>query len=50
METFMDWWLVHRDAEEMEALRRDIPPGEVEDWRVCPDAFGNVLHLELRRR
>jgi hypothetical protein len=50
METFMDWWLVHRDAEEMEALRRDIPPGEVEDWRVFPDAFGNVLYLELRRR
>jgi SAM-dependent methyltransferase len=48
MELVMDWVLVRRDAEDLEALVRDLPiDASIERWT---DRDGNVAYLELVRR
>jgi SAM-dependent methyltransferase len=48
MELVMDWVLVRRDAEDLEALARDLPiDASIERWT---DREGNVAYLEIVRR
>jgi extracellular factor (EF) 3-hydroxypalmitic acid methyl ester biosynthesis protein len=50
METFMDWWLIHRSAAQMEALRAEIPDDQLLRSRHFYDEHQNVIYLELQRR
>jgi extracellular factor (EF) 3-hydroxypalmitic acid methyl ester biosynthesis protein len=49
MEAFMDWWLIYRTQQEVEALDADIDPGAIARRHsyLCPT--GNVAYLALRK-
>jgi extracellular factor (EF) 3-hydroxypalmitic acid methyl ester biosynthesis protein len=49
METFMDWNLVYRDADDMARLAGEIAPHEVGARTHFVDGPGNVHYLELVR-
>jgi hypothetical protein len=50
METFMDWWLIHRNDAQMEALAREIPASEIQERRIFHDDERNVVYLELAKK
>ncbi|HVG61849.1 MAG TPA: class I SAM-dependent methyltransferase [Hyalangium sp.] len=50
LEAFMDWWLIYRDEDQMQALTLDIDPRQLASWRMCRDSEENVIYLELTRR
>jgi extracellular factor (EF) 3-hydroxypalmitic acid methyl ester biosynthesis protein len=49
MEAFMDWWLIYREAPEVEEWLQDIPKRQLGGHRVFSDATGNVIYLEAVR-
>ncbi|HWE01926.1 MAG TPA: class I SAM-dependent methyltransferase [Tepidisphaeraceae bacterium] len=50
METFMDWKLIYRTAEEMSLLSGDIPGSEWKSNRLFWDEPENIVFLELVKR
>jgi extracellular factor (EF) 3-hydroxypalmitic acid methyl ester biosynthesis protein len=50
LEAFMDWWLIYRDEDQMQALTLDIDPRQLASWRMFRDSEKNVIYLELTRR
>lgn len=50
LEAFMDWWLIYRDEDQMQALTLDIDPRQLASWRMFRDSEQNVIYLELTRR
>jgi len=50
LEAFMDWWLIYRDEDQMQALTLDIDPMQLASWRLFRDSEQNVIYLELTRR
>jgi hypothetical protein len=48
-EAFMDWWLVYRDEEEMQALTHDLDPQQLASTRMFRDSEQNVIYLEMTR-
>ena len=49
MEALMDWWLVYRDAGQMEALMAEIPSEQIGAHRVFTEPHRNVIFLEVVR-
>lgn len=49
MEAFMDWWLIHRTADELMDLSRDLPADQVHSRRTLKDEHHTVITLELVR-
>lgn len=49
MEAFMDWWLIHRSAEDLLALSAGLPEAEVHSRRAIYDDHNTVITLELVR-
>ncbi len=50
LEAFMDWWLVYRDEQQMQALTSEIEPGEIARLHMFRDSVSNVIYMELTRR
>ncbi|KFE62686.1 SAM-dependent methyltransferase [Hyalangium minutum] len=50
LEAFMDWWLIYRDEDQMQALTLDIDPMQLAAVRMFRDSEQNVIYLELTRR
>lgn len=50
METYMDWQLIYRTADQIEALAKGIPAFEIEHKRVFTDEYANVVYLEIRHK
>jgi SAM-dependent methyltransferase len=50
METFMDWKLIYRTAEEMAKLSGEIPGAEWNSNRLFWDEPGNIVFLDLIKR
>ncbi len=50
LEAFMDWWLIYRDEDQMQALTLDIPPLQLASTNLFRDSENNVIYLELTRR
>jgi hypothetical protein len=50
LEAFMDWWLIYRDEDQMQALTLDIDPLQLASTRLFRDSEKNVIYLELTRR
>lgn len=49
MEAFMDWWLIYRDARQMEALLEEIPREQISAHRTFTERHRNVVFLEVVR-
>jgi len=49
MEALMDWWLIYRDAHQMEALLEEIPREQISTHRTFTQPHRNVLFLEVVR-
>ncbi|HNR06229.1 MAG TPA: class I SAM-dependent methyltransferase [Saprospiraceae bacterium] len=47
MEAFMDWYLIYRDENQMEALAEDLPISQVGEVKTYRDAMGNVVYLQI---
>lgn len=47
MEAFMDWWLIHRTADDLLALAENIPAERLHSVRTIHDSFHTVITLEL---
>ncbi len=50
LEAFMDWWLIYRDEDQMQALTLDIDPLQIASTNIFRDTERNVIYLELCRR
>lgn len=50
LEAFMDWWLIYRDEDQMQALSLDIDPAEIAATHLFRDSEQNVIYLALDRR
>ncbi|MDY7227245.1 class I SAM-dependent methyltransferase [Hyalangium rubrum] len=50
LEAFMDWWLIYRDEDQMQALTLDIDPLQLASTNMFRDTEKNVIYLELTRR
>ena len=50
MESFMDWWLVYRDEEQMKGIYSEIDPKQIASLSMTRDDVGNVIYLTLERR
>ena len=50
IESFMDWDLIYRKREEIEAFAAEIEPAEVVQSTYSEDAFASIGYLELRKR
>ena len=50
METFMDWKLIYRTAEEMALLSGEIPGDEWKSSRLFWDEPENIIFLDLVKR
>ncbi len=49
MEAVMDWWLIYRSAEQLEALAQTLSPDKVSASRTFFEPAGNVAFLEVVR-
>jgi SAM-dependent methyltransferase len=49
MEALMDWWLIYRDAGQMEALIEEIPGPQIDAHRIFTEPHRNVVFLEVVR-
>lgn len=49
MESFMDWWLIHRDESEVNDFTAEIPANQIKAKRIFADEDGNVIYLELTK-
>jgi hypothetical protein len=43
LEAFMDWWLIYRDEDQMQALTLDNDPTQLACWRMFRDSENNVI-------
>jgi hypothetical protein len=50
LEAFMDWWLIYRDEDQMQALTLDIDPMKIASTHMFRDAERNVIYLAVDRR
>jgi len=50
MEAVMDWWLIYRSPEQVEAFRSALPQEGVESAEVFLDPTGNVAFLEVVKK
>ncbi|SEU38294.1 class I SAM-dependent methyltransferase [Stigmatella erecta] len=50
LEAFMDWWLIYRDEDQMQALTLDIDPNAIAATNMFRDSEQNVIYLTLDRR
>ena len=50
MEAVMDWWLIYRSPEQVEAFRSALPQEAVESAEVFLDPTGNVAFLEVVKK
>lgn len=47
MESAMDWWLIHRNEDQVSAFSAQIPRHEIAEKRLYWDDQKNVIYLEL---
>ena len=50
METFMDWKLIYRTADQMDALGSSIADSEIASWKTFTERNANIVFLEMVRR
>ncbi|MGZ3461641.1 MAG: class I SAM-dependent methyltransferase, partial [Archangium sp.] len=50
LESFMDWWLVYRDEEQMKGLCSELEPQQIASLSMARDQASNVIYLILERR
>ena len=50
MEAFMDWWLVHRDEDEVLALADDLPKNQIKSAKTTRDNYRTVVTLEVIKK
>jgi SAM-dependent methyltransferase len=50
METFMDWWLILRTADDMRRLIGTIPKDEVSSVEVFEDEAGTIVYATVEKR
>jgi len=49
METFMQWWLIYRDEEELAAVANEIPESAIGEKRCFRDEHRNIVFLEITK-
>lgn len=47
MEAFMDWFLIYRDEESLEACTADIPAETIAERNTFRDLYGNIVYMEV---
>jgi extracellular factor (EF) 3-hydroxypalmitic acid methyl ester biosynthesis protein len=50
LESFMDWWLIYRDENQVRAFASEIDPAQIANVEMFRDSVENVIYMVLTRR
>ncbi len=50
METYMDWKLIYRTADEMQDVVKAVPTAEMQEMNLFMEENQNIVFLQLTRR